>query len=181
MPSSPKGYSHGSKSDEYGTPPYIMEAVARVLDVIDLDPASTFIANKVVRAKKFYTRSDDGLSKPWYGNVWLNPPFSSPLVGKFCLHLIEEFEAGHIHEFVALMLVAPSTKWQSPLIANNKLTFAFSTRRETFLGPDGKWLPSEDGKPAYIRTPIMFVYGGPNRDKFISEFRRDNFSFIPNV
>jgi hypothetical protein len=42
---------------------------------IDLDPASSVMANKYVNAKNFYTISDDGLNdQEWYGNVYLFPP-----------------------------------------------------------------------------------------------------------
>ncbi len=34
-------------------------------------------------AKLMYNRLDDGLSQPWHGRVWLNPPYSRPLVERF--------------------------------------------------------------------------------------------------
>ncbi len=52
-----------------------MESVRAVMGYVDLDPASCLEANKVVKAKRFYTIRDDGLSKNWRAeNVWLNPP-----------------------------------------------------------------------------------------------------------
>ena len=65
---------------EWFTPPEIVEAARRVLGEIDLDPASTREANIVIKAKVFYTRHDDGLTKPWKGRVWMNPPYAHPLV-----------------------------------------------------------------------------------------------------
>lgn len=42
---------------------------------IDLDVASSRIANEYVGADKYYTPSDDSLnSQPWYGKVYLFPP-----------------------------------------------------------------------------------------------------------
>ena len=60
---------------EYYTQEYIIDLAQEVLGVIDLDPASCSLANKVVRANNIFTIEDDGLSKPWFGNVWMNHPF----------------------------------------------------------------------------------------------------------
>lgn len=45
-----------------------------MLGRIDLDPASCALANSRIRAARYYTAADNGLSKPWHGNVFLNPP-----------------------------------------------------------------------------------------------------------
>lgn len=69
--------SRNITGDDYYTPPEIMAVAHATLGEIDLDPASHVHCNwKVVHAKQFYTESDRGELKPWYGRVWLNPPFS---------------------------------------------------------------------------------------------------------
>lgn len=65
---------HLSKSEEHFTPEYVVTAGRKVLRAIDLDPATCWEANRLVKAKRIYTRKDDGLSKPWEGTVFLNPP-----------------------------------------------------------------------------------------------------------
>lgn len=60
---------------EYYTQEYIIDLVRQVLGDIDLDPASCIEANKVVKAKHIFTKEDDGLTKPWFGKVWMNHPF----------------------------------------------------------------------------------------------------------
>lgn len=65
---------HSSTTNEHYTPDYIVKAARLTLDQIDLDPASTKSANRLVKAKKIYTMEQNGLIKPWKGNVFLNPP-----------------------------------------------------------------------------------------------------------
>lgn len=43
---------------------------------IDLDPFSSFAANKRVSALNFFTEDDSGLAQGWFGNIWMNHPFS---------------------------------------------------------------------------------------------------------
>lgn len=46
-----------------------------LMDGIDLDVASSTLANEYVGAKEFYTPLDDGLNaQPWHGKVYLFPP-----------------------------------------------------------------------------------------------------------
>jgi len=72
--------SHNSGENEWYTPPEYIACAIAVMGRIDLDPASSEIANKTVKASKFYTIKDDGLSKFWAGRVWLNPPYAAELI-----------------------------------------------------------------------------------------------------
>jgi hypothetical protein len=42
---------------------------------ITTDPASCDRANKYIKAYKYYVKEQNGLIKPWIGNVWCNPPY----------------------------------------------------------------------------------------------------------
>jgi hypothetical protein len=59
------------KNDEWLTPPEILKALGE----FDLDPCAP-IVRPWDTAKKHFTIEDDGLSKEWFGRVWLNPPFN---------------------------------------------------------------------------------------------------------
>jgi hypothetical protein len=65
---------HSSESAEHYTPSDIVERARRVMEHIDLDPASCAEANKWIRADRIFTRKDDGFTRPWSGRVFLNPP-----------------------------------------------------------------------------------------------------------
>lgn len=72
------GHSHehqDSGDTEFYTPEIIVEAARKTLGVIDLDPASSTIANEVVKARNYYIKEVDGLRQTWFGNVWMNHPF----------------------------------------------------------------------------------------------------------
>jgi hypothetical protein len=65
-----------SGDTERYTCPKIMERVRLFFGQIDLDPASSVIANETVQATRFFTQADNGLSQDWKANrVWLNHPF----------------------------------------------------------------------------------------------------------
>lgn len=66
---------HSSASVEHFTPGWLVEKARYVLGGIDLDPASSEEANRVVRAPRIYTRESNGLHQArWDGRTILNPP-----------------------------------------------------------------------------------------------------------
>ena len=70
-----RGAKHSSKNARWITPPHIIEMVKEILGVIDLDPASTKEANKIVGANRYFTEEDDGLIQDWGGgSFYINPP-----------------------------------------------------------------------------------------------------------
>lgn len=70
-------FQRSSGSDEWYTPPDIVKA----LGSFDLDPCAP--SRQFYTAKECYTKEDDGLSKPWFGRVWLNPPYNRKLIDPF--------------------------------------------------------------------------------------------------
>ena len=62
-------------SDEYYTPKWIFDAIG--LD-FDLDVCAPQEGPLHTPAAKWYSAADDGLVQPWFGRVWMNPPYSNP-------------------------------------------------------------------------------------------------------
>ena len=72
-------------SDDYYTPAWLFEDMAVRFD---LDVAAPPGGVPWIPCDRFYTQADDGLSQPWKGRVWMNPPYSTPAnwVQKFIDH-----------------------------------------------------------------------------------------------
>jgi hypothetical protein len=62
---------------EWYTPPIYIEMARQVLGNINLDPASNHTAQEWIDAEAYYTKEDNGLIQPWFGSIWLNPPYGS--------------------------------------------------------------------------------------------------------
>lgn len=73
---------HISKTNERYTPGMVADASHAVMGGIDLDPASSWLANKTIKAKRYYGTGKrngelvfiDGFRQKWSGRVFLNPP-----------------------------------------------------------------------------------------------------------
>lgn len=66
---------HSSESNEWYTPEWLVESIRELLGDIDLDPASSFEAQKVVKAKRWWGEKDPAVrERQWHGRVLLNPP-----------------------------------------------------------------------------------------------------------
>jgi hypothetical protein len=70
-------------SDEWYTPPEIIENVRNILGTIDLDPASCEIAQKTVKAGTYWKIDEDGYHREWFGKVFINPPYLADKLGKY--------------------------------------------------------------------------------------------------
>ena len=61
-----------SATDEWPTPIDFFQKIEEEFGAFDLDPCCTPLSAK---APQFFTKEDDGLSKGWFGKVWMNPPY----------------------------------------------------------------------------------------------------------
>ena len=90
--------AQGTGWNDWHTPREYLDAARAVLGEIDLDPASSEAAQFCVRAKRFFVPKQDGLKQPWQGRVWLNPPYSQPLIAQFVSKMVSEWWSGRIAE-----------------------------------------------------------------------------------
>lgn len=148
-----------SGNNEWYTPSEYIEAARAVMGEINLDPASSEIANKTVKADHIYTVEDNGLEKPWFGNVWLNPPYASDLIGKFAEKVVNEL--GNIKQAIVLVNNATETEWFYGMVTN-ATAVCFPKSRVKFYTPDGK-----TGAPLQGQAIIYF---GEFVNRFINVF-----------
>jgi ParB family chromosome partitioning protein len=154
--------SRNSGQVEWFTPPEYIEAAKAVMGAIDLDPASCSTAQQFVGAERYYTVEDDGLARPWFGRVWLNPPYASGLIEGFTSKLVAEYQAGRVQESLVLVNNATETRWfQAALEVASAV--CFPTGRVRFL--------DASGKP--VRTPLQgqaVLYVGRRPGRFVEAF-----------
>lgn len=155
--------SHNSGENEWYTPPAYIEAAREVMGDIDLDPASSAAANKIVGAKEYYTKKEDGLKYEWKGRVWMNPPYAQPLIEHFSNALVDEQDKGNVHESCVLVNNATETEWFQNL-AESADAICFPSGRVKFA--------DVNGKPGAPLQGQAVVYRGPNKRKFKDTFSK---------
>jgi phage N-6-adenine-methyltransferase len=105
MRSGPHSVHFSSASDEWATPQELFDGLAWVYGGFTLDPCAT-AGN--AKCKRFFTREDDGLSQPWTGKVFMNPPYGRQ-IGRWVRKAFEESRDG---AFVVCLLPARTdTRW----------------------------------------------------------------------
>lgn len=160
--------ANNSGNNEWYTPADYIEAAREVMESIDLDPASNDIAQKTVKAAVYYTAETNGLDKEWHGNVWMNPPYASDLIGKFIDKLIAELP--NIEQAIVLVNNATETEWFGKLISHASAV-CFPRSRVKFYMPDGK-----TGAPLQGQAVIYF---GENKERFAEVFSGKGWCAIP--
>lgn len=156
--------ANNSGNNEWYTPAEFCESARLVMNEITLDPASCKMANKQVKAMKFFTAEQDGLTKNWHGSVWLNPPYGQPLIADFCKKMIDEWRSGRVNHAIVLVNNATETGWFQSLLSECTAV-CFKAGRIRFL--------DSDGAPA--NTPLQgqaFIYFGSKADEFCEEFAK---------
>jgi phage N-6-adenine-methyltransferase len=147
-------------TEEWYTPPAIIDRVRRVLGSITLDPATDPIPQSWIRAERYFTQADDGLSKAWFGRVFLNPPYNGSS-GRWAAKLISEYEAGRVEQAIMLINSAHGYAWFEKLWTAYPVCCLRDRLR--FIKPTG-----ETGGQA--KKAQTLVYFGSNVNLFRSAF-----------
>lgn len=147
--------------DEWYTPAEYIEAARAVMGSIDLDPASSDLAQTIVQAKCHLTKTENGLAMArWLAQtVWLNPPYSNPAV--WVAKLVAEHQAGpFITQAIVLVNNATETAWFQSLL--ERYPICLPAKRLAFWRHDQSGLTARQGQ--------AFFYLGPNVAEFTAVF-----------
>lgn len=117
-------------TDERFTPKKYVDSVRLVLGEIDLDPASSFVANQRIKAVRYFSEGDSGLNHHWHGNVFCNPPYSRGNLLIWSKKIVKEFEEGNLDNGIYLVPFDPSTEWFKVI---NGFPFCATDHRLNFL------------------------------------------------
>lgn len=136
------------KSDTYLTPPEWIKA----LGPFDLDPCCPAVMPWPT-AKVMLSKAQDGLTAPWVGRVWLNPPFGQQAalwLRKMALH----------GNGIALAPARTETASWYDSIWGYAHGICFVKGRPHFYYEDGKRAPFNSGAPI-----ALVAYGAENLKK----------------
>ena len=104
------GAAFTSSSPEWYTPRNIIDRVLLTLDQIDLDPCSNSHSKPTVPAANVFTKREDGLTQPWRGRIYMNPPYGRS-IGDWLGKLVKDYEDGEVTEAIALTPARTDTVW----------------------------------------------------------------------
>ena len=94
-----------SATGEWETPQTLFDELDRIFGGFTLDPCASADNAK---CERFFTRSDDGLSQPWTGKVFMNPPYGRQ-IGLWIKKAFEESQKGTL--VVCLLPARVDTRW----------------------------------------------------------------------
>jgi hypothetical protein len=138
------------KNDEWLTPPEIL----RKLGPFDLDPCAP--EHRPWPTAKLHLHKElDGLTMPWLGRVWLNPPFGREAV-KWLRRLVAHGNG------IALVPARTETAMFYECIWNVADAVRFMKGRPHFHYVDGRRADANSGAPI-----ALIAYGKDNADALV--------------
>ena len=114
-----------------------------------------------MQARAYFSLEDDALTQDWSGRVFLNPPYSQPLISQFIDKLLTEIDAGTVDAAITLTHNYTDTAWFQKL-AHAAHAVCFTRGRVRFISALGDIAAPTQGQ--------AFCYFGPDVDRFTSIF-----------
>ncbi len=147
---------YSSDTPEWNTPNHVIEKVTSVFGEIDLDPCSNSHETPAVPARTHYTVIDDGLTLPWEGKIYMNPPYGRE-ISSWVKKLSAEYRLGNVTQAIALVPARTDAKWFG----------MFKDFTKCFIKGRLKFGDQRNSAP----FPSVAVYLGNDAGSFIQEFK----------
>ena len=149
-------FTHAGNSSVYhgwDTPEDLLRRLYNVFGTFDLDPCSRTGDRRraPVRAKMHFTADDDGLALPWFGVVFVNPPYGRS-IGSWLAKARNEVKQGRTDMVVALVPARTDTRWWHVNVAGAAHVFLLRGRLK--FGGTGQSAP----------FPSALIIWGADRD-----------------
>lgn len=137
-----------SRNDRWLTPLTLINALGE----FDLDPCG---APGHATAREVWTPEEvgDGLSMPWSGRVWLNPPYGRTMVDWIRALAVH-------HHGTALIFARTETALFHDWVWPHADGLLFMKGRVTFLDPEGVAASANSGAPS-----VLIAYGREDADR----------------
>lgn len=170
---SPAGMSVHSNSTDWNTPKKYIDAVYKVLEIIDLDPCSN--NTSIVNANNEFILPVDGLKEEWdYKTIFVNPPYGRDYDRKTTIKdwIKKCYESNKKYNSEILLLIPVATNtthWKEYIFGKaSGICFLADTRLKFRING------SEDNKGC--PTACAMIYFGSNYKKFNEVF--SNYGYV---
>lgn len=139
-----KGWAHPhlpneGRTSEWYTPPHVFEALGLIFD---LDPCAPPGGVPWIPAWNYYTAAEDGMASPWWGRVWLNPPYGRE-AGGWVRKLADHGDG------IALVFARTDVAWWHDAVPRASAV-CFVRGRLTFVAGAGQSAPGNSGGPSAL-------------------------------
>lgn len=156
-----------SQRTDHCTPPVVADGIVYPVlgDPVDLDPCSN--EDSIIRARRKIMLPEDGLSIPWQGKVYVNPPYGDPEIVSWVRKCAVDSRTRGA-EIIALLPAHVSASWfdvvtstaracflWGPGIGNRRLTFGGNVQAATFSSAIVYWGPHLD---KFTRSALRYCH-----------------------
>lgn len=147
-----------SSNDEFYTPAKLWMPGLEVIQKrqFDLDPFS-YVGSPIALAN--FTKAENGLAQQWFGDCWVNPPFSRGNKGDALAKVLEQAESPSVSSIHLLIKADNRTKPTQELLKRSMAVCAIAGNTR-FIGSEGLY-----------QFGLYLFYFGKRTSAFIEAYR----------
>jgi hypothetical protein len=130
------------RNDLKNTPTTLIPMILDILGEIDLDPCSN--VDSIIPARVSYLKHQDGLSLPWFGKVYCNPPWgwdsdtSGITILEWILKGYNEISMRNCKQVLFLLPFKPKSNWWKTIAPHViKIIPPFESKYIYWINKDG--------------------------------------------